>query len=98
MPGFKTFGSFVTVQARGLSLWRFLVLVDICKITGPARIFGHDLALFQHDSSKFVNAELRDEEFDSSRGAVLLFAQSREHARDRLSNGQEIFFGQKFVE
>ena len=88
----------MTVQVSGASHRRFLVLRDVVEIAGPARILGHDFPLFQDNPSELFDAELRYEKFDSRGSAIFLFAQSREYARDSLSDRQQFFFGQKRIE
>ena len=68
------------------------------EVRSPARIVGQPGALLQDQPPELVQPELGDQELDARPGAILLLAQPREHARDRLRQRQELFLRQEFVE
>ena len=56
------------------------------------------LALFQHQFLEFLDPQILNQELDARAAAILLFAQARENAGDRLRQRQQFFRRNKRVE
>src|SRR5439155_26783530 len=92
IPVIKALGTFLPVERAAVAGWLLRVGLRTLEIAGPARIHRHRLTLFKDDSAEFLDAQLRDQKFDSSRRPVLLFSQSRENSGNGLRNRKQFVF------
>ena len=75
-----------------------MIALDVLEVLRPARIGGQDLALLEHQTAEFVQAELFDQELHARTAAIALLAQTRKYATGGLRERQNLLFRHRGVE
>ena len=97
-PVGKPFGLRLFRQGAGRPRGDLVRHTEVVQVERPATVLRQDRAFFQHQSPKFLDAQLGHQEFQARPRPVLLFTQPREDPADRLRQGQDFFLRHKFVQ